>query len=198
MTRVVAGRAGGRRLVVPDGDATRPTSDRVREAMFSTLTSELGSLDGLVVLDLFAGSGALGLEALSRGAARATFVERDRRALAALRRNVATTGLGDVDIRGTDVERALRTPPAAGAYPRVDLVLVDPPYAFSSASLVQVLRALVDNGWLADDALLVVERSAREHPPSWPDDLTVLASRRYSETLLWYLRRSVDQALSDG
>lgn len=198
MTRVVAGRAGGRRLVVPDGEATRPTSDRVREAMFSTLTSVLGSLDGLVVLDLFAGSGALGLEALSRGAARATFVERDRRALAALRRNVATTGLGEVEIRGTAVERALRTPPADGADPQVDLVLADPPYAFSSESLVQVLQALVDNRWLADDALLVVERSARDHPPSWPDNLMVLFSRRYSETLLWYLRWSDDQALSDG
>ncbi|MGA7690214.1 MAG: RsmD family RNA methyltransferase, partial [Jiangellales bacterium] len=115
----------------------------------------------------------------------------------ALRRNVAATGLGEVEIRGTDVARALGAPPS-GAHRRVDLVLADPPYAFPSESLVQVLGALVDNRWLADDAHLVVERSARDHPPSWPGDLTLLSSRRYSETLLWYLRWSVDQALSDG
>jgi len=208
VTRVVAGRAGGRRLVVPDGEVTRPTSERVREAMFSTLTSLLGALDGLVVLDLYAGSGALGLEALSRGAARATFVERDRRALAALRRNVESTGLGEAEIRGTSVERAVRTPPACGpagheaaareAAARADLVLADPPYTVPASSVTDVLQSLVESGWLADGAVLVVERPTRERPPSWPGDLDVLQSRRYGETVLWYLRWSVDTARSAG
>lgn len=198
MTRLVAGRAGGRRLVVPEGEVTRPTSERVREAMFSTLTSLLGPLDGLVVLDLFAGSGALGLEALSRGAARATFVERDRRALAALRRNVASTGLHGAEIRGTDVERAVRTPPVGGDRGRVGLVLADPPYSYAAESLVAVLAGLAEHGWLGEGAVLVVERAAREEEPSWPADLVVLRSRRYGETVLWYLRWSVDHALSAG
>jgi 16S rRNA (guanine966-N2)-methyltransferase len=198
MTRVVAGVAGGRRLVVPDGEVTRPTSDRVREAMFSTLTSLLGSLDGLMVLDLYAGSGALGLEALSRGAAHCTFVEHDRRALAALRRNVASTGLDEVEILATDVGRALRDRSMGGASGQVDLVLADPPYALSADALVAVLRALLERGWLAGDAVLVVERPARETPPMWPDDLAVLSHRRYGETVLWYLRGPVEQALSAG
>lgn len=171
--------------------------------MFSTLTSLLGSLDGLVVLDLYAGSGALGLEALSRGAAHATFVERDRRALAALRRNVESTGLREAEIRGTDVERAARTPPPGGpgtrgAAARADLVLADPPYTVPATSVTDVLQALVVNGWLADGAVLVVERPARESPPSWPGEVDVLQSRRYGETVLWYLRWPVDPARPAG
>ncbi len=127
--RVIAGRFGGRRLAAPRGAATRPTADRVREALFSML----GSLDGASVLDLFAGTGALGIEALSRGAAQAVFVERDRLALSALRANLAALGLGaeggepQVQVRARDAVAALGGAIEQGE--TYDLVFLDPPYA---------------------------------------------------------------------
>ncbi len=189
MTRIVAGAAGGRRLVVPDGEVTRPTSDRVREALFSTLGSML-DLDGLRVLDLYAGSGALGLEAMSRGAGHVTFVERDRRALSCLRRNIDSTGLQPCAVRASDVARALSSCPDEP----VDLVLVDPPYKVSSHEVIATLARGVDSGWFADGAVVVVERPSREAEPDWPADLEVLQRRDYGDTRLWYLRRFADHA----
>lgn len=188
MTRIVAGRAGGRRLSVPDGAATRPTAERVREALFSSLGSLLGPLDGLDVLDLYAGSGALGLEALSRGARHCVFVEHDKRALRALRANVAATGLGEVEIRAGEVGRVL----SAGAERGADVVLLDPPYAMPAVELAAQLDTLIRLGWLARDAIVVLERPAREPEPAWPDELRVVQRRRYGDTLLWYLRDAVD------
>lgn len=190
MTRLVAGSAGGRRLVVPAGTATRPTSERVREAMFSALTSMLGDWDGVAVLDLYAGSGALGLEALSRGAQRCLFVDSDRRAIAALQRNVASTGLAGATVRAGDVASVVSSPPESCAH----LALLDPPYARPADEVIGVLASLVANGWLAPDAVVVVERSAREAPPHWPQGLTSERERRYGETRLWYLRRSDDSS----
>lgn len=183
MTRIIAGAAGGRRLVTPPGDATRPTSDRVREALFSMLEAR-GLLAGARVLDLYAGSGALGLEAASRGAAAVTLVDAARPAVASARRNRAATaadGVGPVDVVASDVLRYLRRDQGVPA----DLVLLDPPYALGEDELGTVLVALVEGGWLADGATVVVERGSRTPGPRWPDGLQAEPERRYGETVLW-------------
>lgn len=175
MPRIVAGTAGGRRLVAPAGPATRPTSDRVREALFSTL----GDLTGLSVLDGYAGSGAVGLEALSRGAVHALLVEYDRAALAALRANVTALGL-PARVHAGDLGRLVAGEPDQP----YDVVFLDPPY---DDPVDPVIAALVDHGWLTPDATLVVERSSRSPEPTWP---TAWRARRrtYGETALWYVR----------
>ncbi|PPK64356.1 16S rRNA (guanine(966)-N(2))-methyltransferase RsmD [Actinokineospora auranticolor] len=177
MTRIVAGAAGGRRLAVPP-KGTRPTADRVREALFSALDAD-GVLGGARVLDLYAGSGALGFEALSRGAALATLVEADRTAVSVLRRNAATVALPGVDIRASRVDRML----AAANRTPYDLVFADPPYAVDDDELAAVLTELAA-GWLAPDATVVVERSTRSGDPRWPSALVPDRSRRYGETTL--------------
>lgn len=184
MTRIVAGVAGGRRLAVPPGNRTRPTSDRVREALFSSLEVAFGGgLGGLRVLDLYAGSGALGLEALSRGAQHCLLVESDRRAVAVIRENIKSVGLPGAVVVASPVERVLATPPDAP----YDVVLADPPYAMVDAELSGVLVSLTA-GWLAPDALVVVERDRRGAPVTWPDDIIGGRDRRYGETVLWYGR----------
>lgn len=177
MTRIIAGRAGGRRIAVPPS-GTRPTSDRVREALFSALTADPG-LDGAAVLDLCAGSGALGLEALSRGAAHALFVESDRRAAGVLRRNVSDLGLPGATVRAATVATVLGGP-ADRTY---DVVLVDPPYAVPDAEVAGWLAAASANGWLADDATVVVERGRGVAFP-WPSSLAAVRERRYGDTVL--------------
>jgi 16S rRNA (guanine966-N2)-methyltransferase len=181
MTRIVAGVAGGRRLLVP-AKGTRPTSERVREALFSALESSV-DLDGAHVLDLYAGSGALGLEALSRGAASVTFVESDRGALDVLRRNVTAVGLpGTVVLPG-----AVETVLADRAAEPFDVVLADPPYAVAAGRLTVVLDRLAGNGWLAGHGVLVLERAARDGEPTLPDCLTVIRSRRYGDTVTHWI-----------
>lgn len=176
MTRIVAGRWGGRRLATPGGSGTRPTSDRVREAMFASITSELGSLEGLRVLDLFAGSGALGLEALSRGAASADLVEADRKAVAVVRKNIADLGAAGAAVHPVTAERFVQG--ASGGY---DLVFLDPPYALDAQAVAQ----LVADVPLSAAGLIVVERSSRT-PFTWPNNRSGLRERRYGETTLWY------------
>lgn len=180
MTRIIAGARGGRRIETPKGDGTRPTSDRVREALFSSLQSELGGLDGLVVLDLFAGSGALGLEALSRGAATAVFVESDAKAAATITRNLAT-----LDVPGrverTTAARFVSSAPAG----EFDLVFIDPPYAVETSTVADLVSAL--RPALAPDALIVVERSTRDEF-AWPEGVEALRHKAYGETTLWYGR----------
>lgn len=188
MTRVIGGSAGGRRLRTPPGEATRPTSDRVREALFSSLESLLGGLDDLRVLDLYAGSGALGLEALSRGAARLTAVESDRRTARLVGENARTLGLDSVEVVPLPVARAL----AAAPREAFDLVLADPPYPLEEDDLARVLALLVAPGWLSADAVVVVERSARSPEPTWPAGLVPLRHRSYGETALWYVRADLD------
>jgi 16S rRNA (guanine966-N2)-methyltransferase len=174
--RVIAGAARGRRLRVPPGDRTRPTADRVKEALFSSLQ---GRLPGARVLDLYAGAGGLGLEALSRGAAAVTFVESDRRALQALRANVAAVGLEGAEVVALDVRRALTGDGLAGPF---DLVLLDPPYRLADEELAEVLEALTAH--LADSAHVVVERDRRAEVPAWPVGLLGAGARRYGDTTL--------------
>ncbi|WP_040811068.1 16S rRNA (guanine(966)-N(2))-methyltransferase RsmD [Nocardia concava] len=176
MTRIVAGTAGGRRLRVPPA-GTRPTSDRVREALFSLLHARM-DFDGLHVLDLYAGSGALALEALSRGASHALMIESDRKAATIIRGNIGDLGLPGAELRQNSVTSVLSgTPPE-----RYDLVFSDPPYALEVSDVESDLRALAENGWLHDDALIVVERSTRSPEITWPKGYTHLKSRDYGET----------------
>ncbi|MGH3928756.1 MAG: 16S rRNA (guanine(966)-N(2))-methyltransferase RsmD [Pseudonocardiaceae bacterium] len=185
MTRIVAGVAGGRRLAVPPR-GTRPTSERVREAVFSAIQARR-DLHGARVLDLYAGSGALGLEALSRGAAHVRFVESDRRAAAVLRRNVEALGLGGLDGTAAQVSVATVATVLAGEADQLyDVVLADPPYAMDSDGLSGVLSTLVLGGWLASGALLVVERPTKAAAPTWPDGVAALTVRRYGDTAVHY------------
>jgi 16S rRNA (guanine966-N2)-methyltransferase len=139
--RIIAGKWRGRPLAAPPGDSTRPTSDRTREALFSMLTSRLGTFEGLRVADLFAGSGALGLEALSRGAAHCTFVDNDRRAVEAIRTNLAALGAdASAEVLQRPADQALLTGP-------LDLVFLDPPYGSGLAPAALARLPLAPEGW---------------------------------------------------
>ena len=151
--RVIAGTLRGRAIVAPKGEATRPTADRTREALFSMLTSRVGSFEGLAVADLFAGSGALGIEALSRGAASCLFVEQDGAALDALRANLTKLGL-KADVRATSV---LALPPAAAP---LDVILMDPPYG-TGAGMVALDR-LARLGWTGPASWISIESAKAE------------------------------------
>jgi 16S rRNA (guanine966-N2)-methyltransferase len=179
VTRIVAGRAGGRRLRVPP-QGTRPTSERVRESLFNALESA-GELAGARVLDLYAGSGALGLEALSRGAADVLFVESDRRAVQVLRGNVAELALGG-SVRAGQVDSVL----AQAAEQPFDLVLADPPYAVDGARLGVMLAALAAGGWIAGNGLVIVERAQRDGEPEWPAGFAPLRAMRHGDTALYW------------
>lgn len=184
MTRIIGGSAGGRRLRTPGGEATRPTSDRVREALFSALEAQLGSLAGLRFLDLYAGSGAIGLEAMSRGAGVVTAVESDRRTARLVQDNAATLGFRNVEVVAQPVARVL------GQHPRApyDVVFADPPYPLANEELEAALALLVEHEWLATGSVLVVERSARSVEPAWPAGLAREREKAYGETVLWYVR----------
>ena len=181
MTRIIAGQAKGRRLRTPPGGHTRPTTDRVREALFSAVESWCGSLQGLRVLDLYAGSGAVGLEAWSRGAEAVTFVESDKATAALVATNARDLGFAGADVRAARVVNVLAAPPAAP----YDVVFSDPPYPLSETDLADDLQRLAA-GWLAPDALVVVERSRRSPQPTWPAGIQGDRDKRYGETTLWY------------
>ncbi|MBB6120358.1 16S rRNA (guanine(966)-N(2))-methyltransferase RsmD [Nocardiopsis algeriensis] len=186
MTRIIAGTAGGRRISAPEGRNTRPTSDRTREALFSSVSSDLGSLQGLRVMDLYAGSGAIGLEALSRGADHALLVEADRRAAQVVRSNIAALRLPGARLVADRVERVVARENSGEPY---DLVVADPPYSVTEEEVAAVLGDLLARGWLAPDPLVVVERSKRSPEPAWPDGLAADRRRVYGEAALWYARR---------
>jgi 16S rRNA (guanine966-N2)-methyltransferase len=206
MARVIAGEAGGRRLAVPDGRDTRPTSDRAREGLFATISSMVGSLAGARVLDLYAGSGAVGLEALSRGAEHVLLVEHGARAARVIRENIEAIGLPGAVLVADRVERVLArgpapaggqdsTAPAGGqdstaqdstAQDWYDVVFADPPYALADAGVSRILMLLAARGWLAPGALVIVERASRSGPPSWPDGFVPDRARRYGEATFWY------------
>lgn len=185
MTRIISGAAGGRRLQTPEGARTRPTSDRVREALFSRL-EHLDVLTGARVLDLYAGSGGLGLEAASRGAKSVLLVDVDRSAAKAARGNAAVVGRPGVLVREDTVERVLVAGPGSGTSGRADLVFLDPPYDLSEDALGDALALLVRHGWLAPEALVVVERSSRSPEPRWAEGLEPAGERRYGETRMWF------------
>ncbi|WP_133365082.1 16S rRNA (guanine(966)-N(2))-methyltransferase RsmD [Qipengyuania sediminis] len=177
--RVIAGEWRGRRLVAPKGDATRPTADRTRETLFSMLVSRLGSFDGLPVLDLFSGSGALGLEALSRGAASCLFVEQDGEALKALRANIDTLGA-----RGKAVVQAgsvLHLGPAPAAY---DLILLDPPYGTGAGQVA--LDRMLRLGWIGPQSWISLETDGREEITV--AGLEIAAERKVGRAKLTLLR----------
>ncbi|TVS85813.1 16S rRNA (guanine(966)-N(2))-methyltransferase RsmD [Mycobacterium helveticum] len=178
MTRIIGGVAGGRRIAVPPR-GTRPTTDRVRESLFNILAARR-DLTGLAVLDLYAGSGALGLEALSRGAGSAVFVESEQRAAGVLARNIATLGLPGASLRRGPVAAVLAT----GAAAPVDLVLADPPYDVDAADVGAVLSALTDHGWAHEGTVVVVERAANGAPLTWPAGWRPWPPRGYGDTRL--------------
>ena len=175
--RIISGQWRGRPLVAPKGDATRPTADRTREALFSMLASRLGSFEGLRVADLFAGSGALGLEALSRGATECTFVEQDSAALDALRANAAKLGI-KADIRAQSV---MALGPTTQPY---DLLLLDPPYGTGAGTVA--LERLVRHGWIAPGALASVETAKIEDVTA--TGFTVEAERVHGKAKITLLR----------
>jgi 16S rRNA (guanine966-N2)-methyltransferase len=185
VARVIAGEASGRRLAVPAGRDTRPTSDRAREGLFATLTSMVGSLTGARVLDLYAGSGAVGLEALSRGAGHVLLVEAGARASRVIRENVAAIGLPGAEVITDRVERVLARGPALDGG-RYDIVFADPPYALGDREVSAMLLALVERAWLAPGALVVVERATRSGPVRWPEGFVTDRARRYGEATFWY------------
>ncbi|MGB7405670.1 MAG: 16S rRNA (guanine(966)-N(2))-methyltransferase RsmD [Pacificimonas sp.] len=178
--RIVAGTWRGRKLAAPDGLGTRPTAARSREALFSMLASRLGNFEGLNVLDLFAGSGALGLEALSRGASHATFVERDRHALAALRANVSALSAADrTSIISRDATYAIPLPAPA------QLVLLDPPYGEDMEA--QALRSLAGSADIAEGALIAVETASEAE--ALATDMEILAERTYGKARITLIRK---------
>lgn len=185
MTRIISGAAGSRRLEVPKS-GTRPTSDRVREAVFSTLDS-WGFTTGTRVLDLYAGSGALGLEALSRGAIDVVLVEKHPQAAQVAGRNARTVADAldsddaRVQVARQSVQTFLESSPVGSPW---DVVFIDPPYDLGETELSANLVALIPN--LAPDAAVMVERSSRSPEPTWPDGIKLIRKKSYGETVLWW------------
>jgi 16S rRNA (guanine966-N2)-methyltransferase len=189
MSRVIAGSAGGRRITTASGRNTRPTTDRVREAVFSAVAAWAGTADrspeaalaGLAFCDLYAGSGAVGLEAASRGAGPVLLVEQDRGTAQLIRRNAADLGLS-VGVRLGDVRALLGRPAETG----FDVVFADPPYDVPTPVLETQLADLAAYDWLNRPALIMVERSRRTPAPAWPAFVTRTWSRAYGETTVYF------------
>jgi 16S rRNA (guanine966-N2)-methyltransferase len=156
----------------------------VREALFSAVESWYGSLSGLRFLDLYAGSGAVGLEAWSRGAGVVTLVEQDRRTAALISSNARSLGFDRAQVISGAVATTLLRPPAAP----YDVAFLDPPYAVPDTAVVSDLTALRDEGWLVPGAMVVVERGSRGSEPPWPDGFDERREKKYGETVLWYVR----------
>ena len=182
MTRIIGGAAGGRRIAAPAGQQTRPTTDRVREALFSSIEAWCGSLQGLRFLDLYAGSGAVGLEAWSRGAGVVTLVEVDRRTARLIEQNARTLGFDRAEVVAASVTATLTRPPSAP----YDVVFIDPPYHLEDEVVGQELAQLSGQDWLVPGAMVVVERASRSPQPAWPEGFTDTREKKYGETTLWY------------
>ena len=183
--RIIAGVAKGRTLGVVAG-ATRPTSDRAREGLFSSLTSEFGTFEGLHVLDLFGGSGAIGLESLSRGATSVHVVEKDDEAQKTIETNFEivkkSNPIGSFHLYGMSAERFLKDVPKS----RYHLVYIDPPYDFSNQAVEDVLSVLHDNEFLNKDAFIAVERTTRGEQFIWPDAFMPARERKYGQATIYY------------
>ena len=193
MTRIIAGSRKGRSLKVPPS-VTRPTSSRVREALFSAVQSWAVDFDDVRVLDLYAGSGALGLELLSRGASVATLVEKDARAASLIKENAAQLELPKARVVTSDVISFL----ANGEPEQFDVVFADPPYAVTDDVISNMLQLLIDRNWLTDVAIVVIERDNRS-TPTWPSEYSDVEQRIYGDTALWYgqYRRSTQGDAND-
>lgn len=189
--RIVGGKWRGRRIDAPAGRDTRPTSDRVREAIFSSVYSLFGDLDGLVALDLYAGSGGLGLEALSRGAARCILVESDRKAAATIVRNARALGAGKDEALVVQANVNARLPERLGSV-GASLLLADPPYRIDPLQFSQVLEGLAAAGALAREALVVYEHSSQSEA-LWPEGFTACSERRYGDTVVSFATFEGDQ-----
>ena len=193
---MIAGRFRGQRLAAPPGDRTRPTSDRVREAVFSSLVSWCGTghlpgdeaLSGTSFLDLYGGSGGVAIEAASRGAGPVRLVERDAKVAAVAQRNAEHVG-SNVQVTTSSVSQFLS---AAAGHP-YDIVWLDPPYALTEDELSAVVVSILNQGWLVDDGLLVIERSSRTPDPVLPVELAEVWGRRYGETTIHYATRKAGQ-----
>lgn len=183
MTRIIGGSAGGRRLRTPPGGGTRPTSDRVREALFSALESRLGTLAGCRFLDIYAGSGAVGLEAVSRGASEVMLVEQSSQAAALIRANATALGLRGVTVVHAAADRLVGRVASGGPF---DVAFFDPPYDVANEQLADVIEALHQADWFAPEAVLVVERPRRAAQWRWPAGITGVREKKYGETMLWY------------
>lgn len=182
MTRIIGGDAGGRRISTPGGQHTRPTTDRVREALFSSIEAWCGTLKGLRFLDLYAGSGAVGLEAWSRGAGVVTLVESDRRTAKLITDNARLIGFARADVVAASAATTLGRTPSAP----YDVAFLDPPYPLTEDAVGADLSALCEHDWLVPGAMVVVERATRSPEPQWPGGIDRERSRKYGETTLWY------------
>ena len=181
MTRIIGGELRGRNLKVPDS-VTRPTSSRVREAVFSSVEHAVSGLADLRILDLFAGSGAFGIESISRGAAEAVLIEKDLRAADVLHTNVGALGLKNARVIIGDVVQEVSQPSTRGKF---DLVFIDAPYAFADEEINQIISGLANNNWLEEYAVLVVERGSRSEV-TWPEGYEELRKKVYGDTAIWY------------
>ena len=186
MSRIISGAAGGVRLASVPGDNTRPTTDRVKESLFSKLES-YDIIRGARVLDAFGGSGALGCEALSRGAASVTLLDTYPKAVAVIRKNVAAVekAMGRTGSSSTRVQQAQALTYVKSASGPWDLVFVDPPYAMPNEQVSELLEALTPK--LAEGAVVVVERSSRDEEPVWGEGLYCFSTRQHGETVLYYV-----------
>ena len=187
--RIIAGVAKGRPLASV-ADATRPTSDRAREAIFSSLTSEFGEFTGLNFLDLYAGSGAIGLEAQSRGASIVHAVEKDFGAQRTINANIeivaAAKPVGKFQLFAMNAEQFVKVP----AKIRYEIVYIDPPYDYSNSDLEEVLSNLHLGDFLSDDALIAVERTSRSKEPIWPIGYELARSKNYGQATIYYLNHA--------
>lgn len=199
MSRIIAGLAGGARIQVPAGSHTRPTTDRAKEALFSSLASWAGGsslgaaeqLTGIAFLDLFAGSGAVGLEAASRGANRVVLVDNSPAAARAIKTNIASTELPNVSVKQSHARTFLE-----GSVSSFDIVFLDPPYDMPTHAIVELASLIVDRKWLVDNGVLVIERSAREPAPVVPQ-LADRWERTYGESVLYFAQAQDPEKDSD-
>jgi 16S rRNA (guanine966-N2)-methyltransferase len=181
MTRIIGGDFRGRSIKVPDAE-TRPTSSRVREAIFSSVEHAVSGLDDLRVLDLFSGSGAFGIESISRGAAEAVLIEKDLRAADTLHTNVANFGIKNARVVIADAFSEVAQKSGRGTF---DVAFIDPPYVFEDQDVNLLISNLVANDWLNDYALIVVERGSRSQV-QWPESVEELRKKVYGDTSIWY------------
>ena len=181
MTRIIGGDFRGRSIKVPDAE-TRPTSSRVREAIFSSVEHAVSGLDDLRVLDLFSGSGAFGIESISRGAAEAVLIEKDLRTADTLHSNVANFGIKNARVVIADAFNDVAQKSGRGSF---DVVFIDPPYSFEDEQVNTLIGHLAKNDWLNEYAVIVVERGSRSQV-IWPESVEELRKKVYGDTTIWY------------